>query len=291
MNRTFLLYDLFTIDLLVNYSGFYNKLISEYIMNKFNIKKFGGSIFGGIVTFLICTILSDQIFPWFTAQAVKYSSSFNTLVFISVSNHDLVALQQSTHLLVSIFSFSFFVLLFGGTYLVMLYFRKEYEDSKARLYELQGKVLDTGKVKEKEQITSEKLLQEINDSINDAEKNDKYFSKIFIAAKYFLPVLVILGIYNATYATVTSKYIYESISYFDYLLMVNAASLDEQTERSYMTRFTQIRSSQDYKKIILELEKLALSCGRSIIHNPTVRSLEDIHKDHPKAKTVDTNAN
>lgn len=255
-------------------------------MNKFNFKKFGGSIFVGIVTFLICTILSDQIFPWFTAQGVKYSSTFNTLVFISVSTHDLVALQQSTHLLVAIFSLSFFILLFAGTYLVMLYFRKEYEDSKARLYELQGKVLNEETEKVKEEITSEQLLQKINTSINDAEKSDKFFNKFFIAAKYLLPIFIIFCIYNATYATVTSKYVYESISYFDYLLKVNAASLDEQTERSYMTRFTQIRSSQDYKKIILELEKLALSCGRSFVPNPTVRSQEDVHKDHPSSKSI-----
>lgn len=255
-------------------------------MNKFNFKKFGGSIFGGIVTFLICTVLSDQIFPWFTAQGVKYSSTFNTLVFISVSTHDLVALQQSTHMLLAIFSLTFFILLFAGSYLVMLYFKKEYEDSKARLYELQGKVLNAETKKEKEEITSEQLLQKINASISDAEKSDKYFNKLFIAAKYLLPIFIIFCIYNAAYATVTSKYVYESISYFDYLLKVNAASLDEQTERSYMTRFTQIRSSQDYKKIILELEKLALSCERSFVPNPTVRTKEDLRKNHPRSKSI-----
>lgn len=261
-------------------------------MKKFNIQSFGGNIFTGIVTFIICTILANQVSPWITAQAIKYSSSFNTLVFINVSNHDLVGLQQSTHMLVTIFSVSFFILVFGASYFVMLYFRKQYEDSKARLYEFQAKVLNAGTIKEKdlEDISSEELKQKIEDTIKAAEKNDKYFSKLYIVAKYLLPISIILNIYNATYTTLTTKYVYESISYFDYLLKVNAANLDDKTERTYMTRFTQIRSSQDYKDIVLELENLAFSRALSITPNSTVRPDADILKDHPNVKAIEANA-
>ncbi|WP_171254639.1 hypothetical protein [Acinetobacter lactucae] len=53
-----------------------------------------------------------------------------------------------------------------------------------------------------------------------------------------------------------------------------------------MTRFTQIRNSQDYKNIVIELENRAFSCGRSILPNPTVRKNVDMRKDHPGIKSV-----
>ncbi|WP_098728645.1 hypothetical protein [Acinetobacter baumannii] len=48
-----------------------------------------------------------------------------------------------------------------------------------------------------------------------------------------------------------------------------------------MTRFSQIRSSQDYRNIIVELENLAFMNHRTILPNPTVRSDKDLKEDHP----------
>ncbi|MDI9761182.1 hypothetical protein, partial [Acinetobacter baumannii] len=66
----------------------------------------------------------------------------------------------------------------------------------------------------------------------------------------------------------------------------NAQNLDDKTERKYKSEFSQIRNSQDYHKLILELENLALSNKLSISPNLSIRSKEDLKKDHPNLREI-----
>ncbi|ENU52619.1 hypothetical protein FPK40_20640 [Acinetobacter baumannii] len=54
-----------------------------------------------------------------------------------------------------------------------------------------------------------------------------------------------------------------------------------------MTRFSQIRTSQDYRNIIVELENLAFMNHRTILPNPTVRTDKDLREDHPTIRAVE----
>ncbi|NUF84663.1 hypothetical protein [Acinetobacter seifertii] len=253
-------------------------------MKKSIYRSLGVSIIYTVAGSIVWAILTNYIYPAITAQAIKFSSSFNNKVFINVSYHDLVALQQSTYMTLAVGFVSAYIILFSAFYYAMLHYREEYENSKNKLYDFKEKVFGTAA--KEDDITEEDLKQRIENSIKDAEENDKFYRKAFLAAKYILPLSMIFFVLSSAYSTLSTKYVYESISYFDYLLKVNADNLDDRTEREYMTRFTQIRNSQDYKNIVIELENRAFSCGRSILPNPTVRKNVDMRKDHPGIKSV-----
>ncbi|MEN8290573.1 hypothetical protein ABFP12_17205 [Acinetobacter baumannii] len=254
-------------------------------MKKFNLNSFGGTVFVGIVTCIVWAILSDHLFPYVTSRVVEFSSFFNHRIFINVSYHDLVALQQSTYMLVAVFFVSLYIMIFSGFYYAFIQFKKEYDDSKSELYALKNRAYKLGNTEEETTktptISLEELQQEMKDSIELLEKRDKFFEKAYLVAKFVLPATFIVFLCVAGYSTITTKYVYEAISYYDYLLNVNAANLDDKTERAYMTRFSQIRSSQDYRNIIVELENLAFMHGHTILPNPTVRSDKDLKEDHP----------
>ncbi|WP_098728640.1 hypothetical protein [Acinetobacter baumannii] len=134
-------------------------------MKKFNLNSFGGTVFVGIVTCIIWAILSDHLFPYVTSRVVEFSSFFNHRVFINVSYHDLVALQQSTYMLVAVFFVSLYILLFSGFYYAFIQFKKEYDESKSELYALQNRTNKLGNTEEETTdaptISLEELQQEM----------------------------------------------------------------------------------------------------------------------------------
>lgn len=242
-----------------------------------NYKSLLITIIVGIVSSGLWAFLSESVAPAITAYFIKISSSFSKKVFIEISAHDLTALQQSTYSLLSLAYVILIILIFSSLFLAMLYNKEKFNKAKAEIYGIG--------------VPREDSALDINykDLINEVEKTDKTIKKLFLFTKVLLPISLIALITSFLYSTLTSKYIYESITYFDYLVKVNAVNLDNETEKMYMSRFTQIRNSKDYISIIVELEKLALENGLSFLPNSTIRNEEDLLKDHPASKSVKWN--
>ncbi|USP41482.1 hypothetical protein [Acinetobacter sp. XS-4] len=242
-----------------------------------NYKSLVIAILVGIVSSGLWTFLSGTVAPAVTAYLIRVSSSFSKKVFIQISSHDLTALQQSTYFLLS---FSYVILVFlilFSIFFAMLYNKEKFNKIKADIYQIEA-------------VREDSILEVSHeDLINEVKKTDKIIKKLFLFTKILFPVSLIILITLSLYSTLTSKYVYESITYFDYLIKVNSVNLDDQTEKMYMSRFTQIRNSKDYITIIVELEKLALKNGLSFLPNSTIRKEEDLLKDHPTSKSVHWN--
>lgn len=246
-------------------------------------KNVGIPILLSVVGSIVWTILSDYIIPAFTSYYIKFSVAYSKKVYASISTHDLIALQQSTYSLLSLLLVIVSILVCAWSYINMSKYREEYESAKARLKALISK--------ESEEETSEEFTTEaIKDLLESSEKTDKFYNKVYILNKILLPTLLIFSILISFKSVATAKYVYESVSYFDYLMGVNSILLDEKKERNYKSRFSQIRNGQDYRNIVVELEKLALSNGLSILPNTTVRKDKDLKKDHPSIKAADVTA-
>ncbi|MDC5568438.1 hypothetical protein ACG9XL_17240 [Acinetobacter nosocomialis] len=230
-------------------------------------------------------VLSNYIGPALVAFAIKISSTINGQIYLKISTHDLIALQQSTYTLLTIFFVILLTLIITACYYSMILLYEKYNDSKNSLYKLRDEILSTEK--EKEVVKEEEVKSSIENTINNIEKKDKSVRKIYLATRFFFPVAILAFIFSAMYTTLTSKYIYEAISYYDYLINVNASNLDDKTEKEYMSRFMQIRNSNDYHSIVVELEARAFAHGLSILPNPSIRKDEDIRKDFPTIKSVE----
>lgn len=249
-------------------------------------KSIGISFLIGIVASGSWSFISESLIPKITAYFISVSSSFSQQIFIQISTHDLTTIQQSTYSLLTFI----LILLVGGlcasTYLLML-------SAKERFQKIKGKADNLGKElsliedeDDSSEINEEDIVVSYNNLCSDLEKTDKTLKNTHLITNIFLSssfvILIIISFYNS----ITYKYVNESIVYFDYLLKVNAVNLNDQSEREYLSRFSQIRNSKDYTTIIVELEKLALANQLSILPNLTVRSESDISKDHPNSKAM-----
>lgn len=246
------------------------------------------TIFGLIMALVgsaLWAILSNYIGPALVAYAIKISSTINGQIYLKISTHDLIALQQSTHTLLTLFFVILFTLIITAGYYTLILLNDKYNDSKKRIYKLRAEIFGTEK--EKEIVSEETVKESIENTIKNMEERDKLVRKIFLGTKFFFPVAILAFIFSAMYTTLTSKYIYEAISYYDYLIKVNALNLDEQTEKEYISRFMQIRNSTDYHSIVVELEARAFAHGLSILPNTSIRKDEDLLKDFPALQSVD----
>ncbi|EOQ75653.1 hypothetical protein [Acinetobacter lactucae] len=236
---------------------------------------------GGLVLGILASgswsILYDHVFPALTRYFINLSSRFSNIVFTSISSHDLTAINQSTNYLLTVFLVVAAIILGIWSYFKLQSAKEYFENTEYKYLKNNEKPLE--KQNERNENTYEELLKSI-------EKSNKLFKKLYLFNIILLPATLIGFVLINIGSALTSKYINESISYFDYLLFVNAKNLDDKTERMYKSDFSQIRNSQDYYKLILELEKLALSNKLSISPNLSIRSKEDLVKDHPDAETI-----
>lgn len=245
-------------------------------------KSAGIPILLSIAGCLVWAILTNYVYPAITAYGLKMSSTFSSSVYTSISAHDLVALQQSTYSLLLLLLVMVSILVCAWAFINMLIAHEDYEISKANFQAHLVKNFGT-----KSNETNEAVISKaVEDSIIESEEKDKFYKKVYFFNKCTLPSIIIISILIASYSIVTTKYVYEAISYFDYLMGVNAINLNDQTEREYKTRFSQIRTNQDYRNIIFELERKAFNSGLSILPNTTVRDYEDLEQDHPNIKSV-----
>ncbi|MCS4297514.1 MULTISPECIES: hypothetical protein [Acinetobacter] len=246
-------------------------------------KKVGYPLLISVAGCVIWAIITNYIGPALTSYLVDVSSSFSDKIYISVSSHDLIALQQSTYFLLYMMALVFTMLISGGLYVAFLYLHTLYQKSKAALFkDITGLPLKTEEVvtqKETPSMTNEEFVAEMR-------RLDKTQQKLATFLKILSPITMICFVIVSGYTIITTKYIYESISYYDYLLKVNALNLDDITEKSYMSRFTQIRNKQDYTILVEELESRALQHKLSFLPNPTVRDREELLKAHPGSKSI-----
>lgn len=255
----------------------------ELLMKNTIYKKVGCPLLISVAGCVIWAIISNYIGLALTSYLIDVSSSFSNKIYISVSSHDLIALQQSTYFLLSMMALVFTILISGGFYVAFVYSHTSYQKSKeTRFKDITGLPLKTEEVvikKETPPMTNEEFVAEMR-------RLDKIQQKLATLLKILSPITMICFVLASGYTIITTKYIYESISYYDYLLKVNALNLDDITEKSYMSRFTQIHNKQDYTRIVEELESRALQYNLSFLPNPTVRDKEELLKAHPGSKSI-----
>lgn len=213
---------------------------------------------------------------------ISISTYFDKRIFTQVAQNDMFFLQQSISstgslvlcLVAAIFAMGFPILII----FIEGSFNKEYLELK-RLGHKYDLVKD---LEEKIEYTDEEVATRYYDLVESYQRtknNLKLMKQIF---KFLSPILFISLMISFSVNTLTNRYIADSIQYFNYLLKVNAAYIDTNLEREYLSKFSQIRNGEDYRKIVLELEKLALEHRLHFKTNLNIRSEEDIIKDHPK---------
>lgn len=262
-------------------------MIVELLMNKLSkYKSVGVSVLIGIAGSGLWSFISETLAPQITAYFITVSSSFSQKIFIEISTHDLTTLQQSTYSLLSLI----FILLIGvmcaSVSLLMLSEKERLQKIREKAYTLGQKFTLTEDREDSSEINHEDVVNSYNAICSDLEKTDKKLQKTQLVTNIMLfssfIILTIVFLYNS----LTYRYIHESTVYFDYLLKVNAVNLNDEDERKYISRFTQIRNSKDYTTIIVELEKLALYNKLSILPNLIIRDEREFSKDHPNSKSV-----
>lgn len=242
------------------------------------------TILFGVVSSALWTLAYEKFFPQVTAYFVDISSYFSKRVFLEISTHDPISLQQSTYSILLFLTVIFVILITSLSYLSLVYIKDQISDTKNKTDNLGNEIL--GKRDTVAEVTEQDVIQSYEDLVKEVDKTDKFIKKSFFPISILLSISAIFLVASFFYTTLTTKYVYESISYFNYLLKVNAVYLNDETERQYVSRFAQIRDSDDYITIIVELEKLALKNNLSFVPNPTVRKEEDLIKDHPSSKQL-----
>ncbi|MDC5355649.1 hypothetical protein OHW66_14125 [Acinetobacter baumannii] len=253
-------------------------------MNSSFLKNAAITIILGLIGSALWAGIANYIGPSLTTYFVNVSESFSDKIYLSISSHDLVTLQQSTYYLVVSIALIITIVMCICSYFAFLFMYNKYLHTKSRITERVSKT-PTRENSTERRVTDE----EAKEFLDRLEKSDKWLNKVAVLIKYLLPVVIVVVTLSTSYSILTTKYVYEAISYFDYLLNVNASNLDSQGEKDYMTRFTQIRSSKDYNHIIVELEKRALQNNLSFLPNPSVRSKDELEKDHPNSKSINWN--
>ncbi|MBJ9483496.1 hypothetical protein [Acinetobacter baumannii] len=243
-------------------------------MKTSKFKVTSGALVIGILGSASWSILYDHVFPACTRFFIGLSSRFSNIVFVNISSHDLNSINQSTNFLITFLIVVAALFLCGWSYFKMQSAKEHFEYAESKYLKKNDKYLE----KENE-YSHEDFLKSI-------EELNKGFKKIYLFNMILLPATLIGFVLINVGSALTNKFINESISYFDYLLFVNAENLDDKTERMYKSEFSQIRSSQDYNKLIVELEKLAISNKLSFAPNSSIRSKEDLVKDHPGSKLL-----
>lgn len=248
----------------------------EQMMKTSKYKYALGTIGIGLIGSALWSFLYDYVFPACTRFFIQTSSTFSNIVFVNISSHDLVAIHQSIYFSVTLIIVVASILLFIDRYIKIITIENDLKSDYAVL---------------QDQSSSEREIHETDvylDNLKSLEKIQKLNIRINLFLKFAFPVALIFLIATTIYSFSTTKFIYDSITYFDYLLYVNAENLDDKTERKYKSEFTQIRNSQDYHKLIVELENLAFTNELSVYPNSSIRSREELEKDHPglKAKRV-----
>lgn len=234
----------------------------------------------GLIGSALWSFIYDYLFPACTRYFINVSSRFSNAVFINISSHDLISIHQSTNFLITMLLVSAALLLFMWSFLQMKKIKDYYKNSESKVQECSEQNLI--KENQSEDNSHENVLKSF-------EKKDKFFKRFYLFSSILLPSSLICFIVVNIFSVVTTKYIYDSITYFDYLLYVNAENLDDKTERRYKTEFTQIHNSQDYHKLIVELEKLAFANGLTVYPIRSIRSKEELKNDHPEVKAISVN--
>lgn len=246
----------------------------ERMMKTSKFKYVFGTIGLGLIVNALWSMVYDHIFLEITRYFINLSSKFSNIVFVNISSHDLNSINQSTNFLLTFLIVVAALILYGWSYFKMQNAKEHFEYAENRFLKKNEKPLENDN-----EYSEEDFLKSI-------EKSNKVFKKLYLFNMILLPAVLIGFVVGNIGTALTSKYINESITYFDYLLYLNAQNLDDKTERKYKSEFSQIRNSQDYHKLILELENLALSNKLSISPNLSIRSKEDLKKDHPNLREI-----
>lgn len=238
------------------------------------ITVFLGALGSGLWTAFINinSYLSKSITNFF----LNISSSFDEMIFRQVAKNNLALTQTSTFILLIIL----ITLIFTLIILILLPLLTSRAES--HLLEANQSLTRLGSslaVEGGKNYIKQDFDVEYNSLFNDYKNNEKRLNRLKKVSKILAPIMLTSLILSATYRVYTTQYIDDCIQYFNYLLKVNASNLDEKSERIYISKFAQIRNGDDYKKIVIELEKLALDNKLVFVVNPSVR--KDISKDHP----------
>lgn len=238
----------------------------------------------GVLASGIWSFLSNTIAPKVTAYFVEKSTSFSNRIFIEISTYDPTILHQSNHLLLTLILIILIVVVFFSLYMIINSIKDSFLKTKERINEL-GLILNEEE-NTKVEINEDEVRNSYNETVILMRKTDdsiKWASRI---TKIIMPASLVVLIITSLYSNLTTKYINESINYFNYLLKVNSINLDKHDEKYYVSKFTQIRNDQDYKSLIVELERLALKNRLSFLPNTTIRAKEDVLKDHPNTESI-----
>lgn len=251
-------------------------------MKNLNLKYTFITILLGALGSGLWALVTNVLAPKITNYLISVSDAFSEQIFRKIAINDTVFLQQTTYTLI-ILIFVFLLIIFSTCiYVLMTYTKTKFDETKADVNRLGDEFLDREDITSN--ISAEDLAQDYTHLVEKFKSTDKLVSRVSLFVKITMPLILITTVAIFTYAELTSRYVYNSISYFNYLLKVNSVNLDEENERKYISRFTQINSSKDYMTIIRELEGLALNNKLSFIPNPNIRSKEDILREHPNTK-------
>lgn len=212
---------------------------------------------------------------------INISTYFDEKIFTQVAQNDSFFLQQSisstTSLIICIISIIFAM----SVSVLVIFVDDSITKEQAEVKKLGYKYNIEKDLNDKNLYTKEEFINKYDEVLAGYEKIKNKLKLLKQIFKFLAPILFISIIITFAFNTLQNRYIIDSIQYFNYLLKVNSAYLNTDLEREYISRFSQIRTGEDYREIVVELEKLALGNKLHFRTNLNIRSEEDIHKDHP----------
>lgn len=251
-------------------------------MKNLNLKYTFITILLGALGSGLWALITNVLAPKLTNYLIRVSDAFSEQIFRKIAINDTVFLQQTTYSLIILICVFLLIISSAFIYAGMSYTKTKFDKTKADVNRLGDDFFEREDIASN--ISAEDFAQDYTHLVEEFKSTEKLVSRVSLLVKITTPLIIITTVIIYTYAELTSRYVYNSISYFNYLLKVNSVNLDEENERKYISRFTQINSSKDYMTIIRELEGLALNNKLSFIPNPNIRSKEDILREHPNTK-------
>lgn len=247
-------------------------------MEKINLKTVLITITLGILVNFLSAVIADYLAPKFIIYLIGVSQSFDEQIFRQIATRDTMFLQKSTLSIIYLFFFNFLIFMSFLLYYFFSLSRLKLEGIKARAIKIREDVYQ-----EKNNIVEvsiEEVEKNYENLMNGISKSEKSYRKLSL----FLVVVVSLTVFGCVfmyfYAQFKNNYVYDSISYYNYLLRVNSVSLSDQEERYYTTKFTQIKNKNDYLEIIKDLELKAFENNLGVNIYPNARKENDILSDH-----------
>ncbi len=247
-------------------------------MEKFNLKTVIMTIALSILANILWAVIADYLAPKFIIYLIEVSQSFDEQIFRQIATRDTMFLQKNTLSIIYLLFFNFLIFVSFLIYYFFSLLRLKFEGIKARAIKIGEDVYQ--KKNNNVEVSIEEVEKDYENLMNGISKSEKSYRKLSL----FLVVVVSLTVFGCVsmyfYAQFKNNYIYDSISYYNYLLRVNSISLSDQEERNYTTKFTQIKNKNDYLEIIKELEVMAFENNLGVNTYPNVRKENDILSDH-----------